>query len=264
MDINLLVLDAGHSRLKVGVFEAGELTYTRRIGLDQTADWQGTVEEAWRRVADKGGAEVAGCASNPTIIAGVETAVRAATGQSVQWVGVGRDIAPPNKIATTHPEKTGIDRVLNVAAAHEQLGKACCVVDAGSAITVDFCDDDGTFLGGVIAPGAAAQFAALHRVAPHLPEPKLTYTTDAYGVDTESAVNAGVFHGLRGLVRATVEAFALSQSTWPETIATGGDAATLFGDDPAGGLIHAVSPDLLFYGIAHAFAEHGLRGTGGK
>ena len=116
-----------------------------------------------------------------------------------------------------------------------------------------------TFLGGVIAPGAAAQFAALHATAPHLPLGKLVFTRDAFGDDTESAVNAGVFHGLRGLVRAAVEAFALSQATWPETIATGGDAMTLFGDDPAGGLVHAVSPDLIFYGIAHAYAEQQVR-----
>ena len=257
MDINLLVLDAGHSRLKVGVFEAGALTYTRRIGAGQRADWQGTVEQAWRHLAGKGDAEVAGCASDPRSVEAVETAVRAATGRAVQWVG--RDVELPIKVKTEHPDKTGVDRVLNVAAAYEQLGKGCCVVDAGSAITVDFCDDAGNFLGGVIAPGAAAQFAALHQMAPHLPPGKLAFTRDAFGTDTQGAINAGVFHGLRGLVRATVEAFALSRATWPETVATGGDAMTLFGDDPAGGLVHAVSPDLLFYGIAHAYAEHHIR-----
>ena len=257
MDINLLVVDAGHSRLKLGVFEAGELTYTRRIGVEQRADWQGTVEEAWRHLAGKSGAEVAGCASNPAAVDDVEKAVRAATGQAVRWVG--RDVDLPIQVKTRHPEKTGVDRVLNVAAAYEQLGKGCCVVDAGSAITVDFCDDSGSFLGGVIAPGAAAQFAALHQMAPHLPAGKLAFTRDAFGTDTESAVNAGVFHGLRGLVRAAVEAFALSQTTWPEAVATGGDAMTLFGDDPAGGLVHAVSPDLIFYGIAHAYAEHHIK-----
>ena len=261
MEINLLAVDAGHARLKIGVFRAGELVYSRRIGLDQRGDWQGSVEEAWRHFDGVEDAEVAGCASNPLAVEAVEAAVSAATRRGVQWVG--RDIDLPIPVRTKFPEKTGVDRVLNVAAAHEQLGKACCVVDAGSAITVDFCDDAGHFLGGVIAPGAAAQFDALHRMAPHLPQLKLAAADEAYGDDTESAINAGVFHGLRGLVRAVVEQHAMTADVWPEVVATGGDAAVLFGGDPAGDLVHAVSPDLLFYGIAHAYAEHHIRAGGG-
>lgn len=259
MEINLLVLDAGHSRLKVGVFEAGELTYVRRIGVEQRADWQGTIETARQRLAGFAGAEVAGVSSNPLLIEAVEAATLAATGQRVQWIGIGRDIDLPIQVKTQRPQQTGVDRVLNVAAAYDQLGKSCCVVDAGSAVTVDFCDDAGAFVGGVIAPGAAAQLRALREVAPHLPEAKLTAITDAFGTDTASAINAGVFHGIRGLVRAVVEQFAMTSDHWPDVIATGGDATVLFGDDPRGGLIHAVSPDLMFYGIAHAYAEHHIR-----
>ncbi len=259
MEINLLAVDVGNSRLKIGVFEAGELTYSRRIGREQQADWQGTFEEAWRRIAGRQNAEVAGCSSNPAAMETVARAARAASGQDIQWIGIGRAIDLPIAVQTASPEQTGVDRILNVAAAHEQLGKACCVVDAGSAVTVDFCDDAGAFLGGVIAPGAAAQFRALHEAAPHLPEQKLEPTTAAFGTSTAEAINAGVFHGIRGLVRAVVEQHALTLDAWPEVIATGGDAHILFGDDPTGGLIHAISPDLIFYGIAHAYAEHHIK-----
>src|SRR5690606_34089827 len=227
-------------------FEAGELTYSRRIGREQQADWQGTFEEAWRRIAGRQNAEIAGCSSNPAAIDAVARAARAASGQDVQWIGIDRAIDLPVAVKTDPPSQTGVARILNIAAAHQQLGKACCVVDAGSAVTVDFCDEAGAFLGGVIAPGAAAQFHVLHETAPHLPEQKLEATTAAFGTDTPAAINAGVFHGIRGLVRAVVEQHALTLDAWPETIATGGDAHILFGDDPAGGLIHAISPDLIF------------------
>ena len=36
------------------------------------------------------------------------------------------------KVLTEHPDQTGVDRVLTMAAAYEQLGKACVVVDAGT------------------------------------------------------------------------------------------------------------------------------------
>jgi len=51
----------------------------------------------------------------------------------------------PIKVLTKQPEQTGIDRVLNIAAAYEQMGKACVVVDAGTAVTVDCCNEAGGF-----------------------------------------------------------------------------------------------------------------------
>ena len=259
MQINLLALDAGNSRLKIAVFEAGSLAHTRHVAIDEPSAWQEAISAAWQRIEGRENAEVAGCASNPAVTNAVGNALTAATRQRVQWIGIGRDIELPCAIRTDQPGQTGVDRVLNIAAAWAQLGKACCVVDAGSAVTVDFCDDTGAFLGGVIAPGAAAQFRAVHQAAPHLPEGKLRATGAPFGTSTADAINAGVFHGIRGLVRAVVEQHALTLDAWPEVIATGGDAQALFGDDPEGDLIHAISPDLIFYGIAHAYAEHHIR-----
>lgn len=81
----------------------------------------------------------------------IEDAVLSAANRRVVWVG--RDLSLPIKVLTDAPEQTGIDRVLNVAAAYEQIGNGCVVVDAGTAITIDCCNDRGEFLGGAIAPG---------------------------------------------------------------------------------------------------------------
>ncbi len=130
-------------------------------------------------------------------------------------------------------------------------------------MTVDFCDDAGTFLGGCIAPGAAAMAASVRAAAPALPQVRVRGTGDAFGRDTESAINAGIVHAIRGLVRQSVEAHAMTLTTWPEVIATGGDAMELFaghdeGDEPFE-LIHAVSRDLTLYGIALAYVEHHVK-----
>ena len=87
---------------------------------------------------------------NPPLIEAMEHVVNQAIGKPIEWVG--RDLDLPIKVATDNPTETGVDRVLNVAAAYEQMGKACAVVDAGTAFTVDCCDDEGKFLGGAIAP----------------------------------------------------------------------------------------------------------------
>jgi len=65
-----------------------------------------------------------------------------------------------------------------------------------------------------------------------------------------------VFHGLRGLVKETAESFATDVGIWPEVIATGGDAKALFDDWE---IVHAISPDLILYGIALAFTNHHIR-----
>src|SRR5215831_13834018 len=135
MDINLLVLNVGNSRLSLGVFSAGELVYSSRIPHAQRADWSAQIKEAWSRIADSDQPAIAGASVNPPLLEPLEHAVQRATNQQVEWVG--REIDLPIKVLTEQPMETGVDRVLNIAAAYEQLRKACVVVDAGSAITVD-------------------------------------------------------------------------------------------------------------------------------
>lgn len=50
--------------------------------------------------------------------------------------------------------KLGMDRWLALVAAYNRCGRACVVIDLGTAITVDFVDPVGQHLGGYIAPGS--------------------------------------------------------------------------------------------------------------
>lgn len=254
MDINLLTVSVGNSRTAVGAFVAGELTKVIRVTNSDPAALRAAVTDAWALLAGTERPAVAGASTNPPAVAAIDEAVEAVTGQTVQWVGTDFDL--PIDVATDNPKATGVDRVLNVAAAYEQLGKACAVVDAGTALTLSFCDDKGRFLGGVIAPGAQLQLDALHARAPHLPHLKPEKPQGDFGKDTASALHHGVYHGLRGLVREVVENFASHLGTWPELIATGGDAELLFADSD---LVHAISPDLTLYGLALAYTQHRLR-----
>src|SRR5687768_1124354 len=115
MEINLMVLSAGNSRLAIGVFTAGELTYVTRVGHEHRSEWPARIAEAWSKLEGLDGAAVAGATVNPPLIEPLEHAVEQATGERVQWVG--RDIDLPVKVLTDQPGETGIDRILNVAAA---------------------------------------------------------------------------------------------------------------------------------------------------
>src|SRR4051794_25698078 len=149
MDINVLVINVGNSRLAAGAFVAGELQRVNRIGIDRPTDeWRAMLTDVWMPLAKRSDLAIAGASVNPPLIESVEHAVMQTTNQPVQWIG--RQINLPIKVLTEEPAQTGVDRILNVAAAYEQMQKACVVVDAGTTITVDCCNDKGEFLGGAI------------------------------------------------------------------------------------------------------------------
>ncbi len=255
MDINVLVLNVGNSRLALGVFVAGALEYATRLPLDDRSDWQAKIAEAWQRVADADSPAVVGACVNGPLLEQVEHVAGRATGHAVQWVG--RQIDLPIDVKTSEPAKTGVDRVLNLAAAYEQIGHACVVADAGTALTVDCCDDAGAFLGGAIAPGATMMLQALNERTAGLPKVELADPpADGIGRDTASAMLAGVVVGTRGIVKELVEAYATHLGRWPELVVTGGDAERLFAGWE---LVHAVSPELTLYGIALAYTNHRIK-----
>ena len=66
----------------------------------------------------------------------------------------------------------------------------------------------------------------------------------------------GVYHGIRGMVKEVVENYATELGTWPDIIATGGDAQKLF---EGWELLHAIAPDLTLYGIALAYTNHHIK-----
>ena len=59
------------------------------------------------------------------------------------------------------PEKLGVDRWLALLAAWHELGRACVVADAGTAVTVDVLDGSGVHQGGYIVPGLTLMLNAL-------------------------------------------------------------------------------------------------------
>ena len=257
MEINLTVLNVGNSRLAVGAFTAGELGDVTRVPLDDGGTWADAIAKAWRTIEGRENATIVAASVNPKLDGAIAAAVERVADRRVVWVG--KDLDLPVKVLTDEPDKTGVDRVLNVAAAHEQVEGEVVVVDAGTAITVDACNDAGDFLGGAIAPGVRMQLDALHeRTAslPLIPGERFAAPTEPFGQNTEQAILHGVYHGVRGMVKELLENYATELGAWPEMIATGGDAAKLF---TGWELAHAVAPDLTLYGIALAYTNHHIK-----
>jgi type III pantothenate kinase len=164
---------------------------------------------------------------------------------------IGEDL-PIDLTVQLAPEAVpGVDRLLSALAAWKTMQQACVIVDAGTCVTVDFIDGEGTFHGGGIAPGMRMQLDAMHTGTSSLPEldPCAPEDNEPFGRSTADAMQLGVFSSVRGLVRNLTERYAAAYDAWPPIIATGGDAEALFRNDE---LVDRIVPDLVLRGIAVA------------
>ena len=103
----------------------------------------------------------------------------------------------PLEINYKTPGTLGSDRIAAaVGAWNEAAGRNLLVIDAGSAITVDFVSKDGKYNGGNIAPGIKMRLKALHEFTDRLPMVEKDGDIPAIGYDTETAIRSGVINGI--------------------------------------------------------------------
>jgi type III pantothenate kinase len=133
----------------------------------------------------------------------------------------------PLKVLVEHPEKVGIDRLLNAVAANSRRYGPAVIIDAGSAVTVDLVDEEAAFRGGAIMPGLRLAVQALHDHTALLPLIDIPREIPLLpGTSTSSALAAGVFWAVAGGIKALVEEYSMG---WEDVqlFLTGGDAPIL-------------------------------------
>jgi type III pantothenate kinase len=127
------------------------------------------------------------------------------------------------------PRTLGMDRLASaVGAFHLFPGQSCLIIDAGTCITLDFLDAQGSFQGGNITLGLQMRFKALKEFTAKLP----LVTIDAFenttltGKSTQEAIYNGVVNGLTGEILFTVEQY---RNLYPNlcVLLCGGDAEFL-------------------------------------
>ncbi len=143
------------------------------------------------------------------------------------------------------PARLGADRWAALVAARARLPGAVCIVDCGTALTIDALDANGVFRGGVILPGLALmRDALLHTQGVR---DVLGETGTALAQSTADGVAAGTLYGLAGAIDRILDEQAVLLGATPQTLITGGDAQPLLAL-----LRHAVqhTPDLVLEGVA--------------
>lgn len=149
-------------------------------------------------------------------------------------------------------ERLGLDRWLALVGAYTIAGKACLVLDLGTAVTSDFVAADGEHLGGFICPGMPLMRNQLRthtrRIRYDDVAAEQAHSSFSPGRSTAEAVERGCTLMLRGFSVSQVE---IAREYWGDDFiifVTGGDADLVESVLPGAKLM----PDLIFTGLALA------------
>ena len=140
----------------------------------------------------------------------------------------------------------GPDRLVNTVAGHARHGGDLIVVDFGTATTFDVVDQDGAYVGGVIAPGVNLSLEALHMAAAALPHIDVAKPAKAIGTNTVACMQSGVYWGYVGLIEGIVREVRRERPRPSKVIGTGG-LAGLFAQGTD--IFHSIEDDLTMHGL---------------
>jgi type III pantothenate kinase len=223
----LLVVDVGNTQTHFGVYRDGEDVVAE--------DWRfATVRESTR---DELGARLSnllelrglglGDIDRSIVSSTVPQLSQEWTAMSSRYLGhemlnVGPSIRTGMPIRIDNPREVGADRLVNAIAAFARFGRACVVVDFGTAITYDAVSDLGEYLGGIITPGAEISLDALYERAAKLPKVELLEPRALIGKSTVEAIRSGIAFGFAGQVEGIVRRLRQELGEDTPVIATGG------------------------------------------
>ena len=144
------------------------------------------------------------------------------------------------------PEMLGADRWAALIAVRGLTKVNACIVDCGTAVTVDALAANGEFRGGAIFPGLQLLRASLLRGTGgiHAAEGE---SDSAFGCSTPDAVAAGTLQGLIGAVTRLLEEQMRVLGAGTQVFVTGGDAPLLL---PHLKIPAKEIPDLVLRGLA--------------
>lgn len=223
-----VVVDVGNSLIKWGRCAAGGVVEKVALAHDEPDSWEKQLA-AWPLTG-----------TSDWAVGGVRPQGR---DELVKWLRRRGDRVAvieaaaqlPLQVLLDRPDHVGIDRLFDAVAANaeRQSEAPAIVIDAGSAVTVDWVDTQGAFRGGSIFPGVRLMAKALHDYTALLPLIDVTDSAPLPGRSTPAAMNAGIFWAVAGGIRTLVQQLvtqaepALDAAHHVDVFLTGGDTALL-------------------------------------
>ena len=124
------------------------------------------------------------------------------------------------------PGALGADRLAALIAAKVRYPGSTCIVDCGTAVTVDALDQGGVHRGGVIFPGFGSMRSALEMdTAMDVEEEAGSFAVPA--TSTRDAIYSGCLSAVAGGINQAIDRMQAEGTPFDQVILTGGDAGLL-------------------------------------
>jgi type III pantothenate kinase len=249
----LLAIEAGNTNIKFALVDGADVKTRWRIATDA------------RRTADQYAPwlyqllEIEGFSHKDVTAVAISTVVpRALHNLQVlasKYFGVDAEVAGRGRLGwgiqlkVDSPQSVGADRALNAISAQSLADGDKIVISFGTATTVDHIGPDGSYRGGIIAPGVNLSLEALVSAAAMLPRIAIEAPENptVIGRTTESQMLIGVYWGYVSMMEGLIARMKTEIVSPVTVIATGGLAALFQQHDH---LFDRVEPDLTLRGLA--------------
>jgi len=211
-----LVIDAGNTRIKAGVFKHNTLVYS--AVLVQTEFLETLIALVNKYTISR------------MLLSDVSGKMK--ENFSLNSIGIpvmelGKELKLPYKNLYQTKETLGADRMALVAGAMQFFpDNACLVIDAGTCVTYDLLNSSQEYLGGNITPGLHMRLNAMHAFTGKLPLPEWEIPSDFLGRSTDTCLLTGAYFGLVGEIEYLITRY---QKNNPDlkVLLTGGDGEVL-------------------------------------
>ena len=223
----ILLLDAGNSRLKWAILRNGHFEHGGAWALDTTAVKK-LASAAWGDIDRPEAVFVANVAGEPFRRA-LNSWIKRHWKLHPEYVSADSERFGIRN-AYADPVRLGVDRWLAILAGRELFNGPLCVVDCGTALTIDVLAEDGRHLGGLIVPGMQLMRDSLigrsEAIRGQLDQASHQQVT-LLGTDTGSAVAGGTLYAEVAVVDRILSDLRAELGDGLRCILTGGDAQRL-------------------------------------
>jgi len=235
-----LFVDVGNSRLKWAQCERNVLSPIRAISY-QPFDFIDVLEQTWKDLSTPFNVYISNVGKqylNDMLIRWCEekwkiTPIFAQTSSKNNGITNGYN----------EPCSLGVDRWLALLGAKSYLSENLCVVDCGTAVTIDVLQINGLHLGGLILAGLKTSREALMQKAAALKNIQFNQMVDDLNLakNTQDGIVLGTIYAIAGCIEKVAAAHQA------KVMMTGGDAVFVM---PHLKCDYLHTPDLIFQGLA--------------
>ena len=238
-----LLIDIGNTRSKWVLRSESGLVHCRGYlsesslfgGAQLALDLKAKIKQVW-----------VSCVGKSNVLSAVTVMVARELGLVVQVASV-ESFAGELVNAYGDLGRLGVDRWMAAVGARSRIPEGgVIVVDAGTAVTIDYISSDSVFEGGVILPGLVMMHDSLVGNTVGIAS-EIAGVDSVIGKNTPECVNAGVLYGLVGAVERIVkEIISMNIDDSIRLMLCGGDAAKI---QSLSDLPFELTPNVIFDGL---------------